>query len=210
MLTRMMILSLSIVSLVGCSSPTSTPSVSTPAESPIKSQSKIVENTDRSEQTIEQQKVSASLKQSQQEYELLTQSMSGRQKTIYDLTTQVNKLDTELSDFNNRVNLYMLDNKAEVVCMGALGMSMDESNQYSKGAKDLAAATTIGCGVGVLSDGKFAGNVGKVFNELVKANTRANSLKQELSDVRSKLSQETNAFELEKTKADTLASDMKR
>ena len=210
MLTRMIILSLSIVSLVGCSAPTSTPSTSTSAESIVKTQAKLVESNDRPEPTIEQQKVSASLKQSQQEYELLTQSMSGRQKIIYDLTTQINKVDTELSDFNNRVNLYMLENKTEVVCMGALGMSLDKSNQYSKGAKELAAATTIVCGFGLVSDGKFAGNVGTVFNELVKANTRANSLKEQLSDVRSKLSQETDTLEAEKAKASTLVTDIKR
>ena len=210
MLTRMIILSLSIVSLVGCSAPTSTPSTSTSAESIVKTQAKLVESNDRPEPTIEQQKVSASLKQSQQEYELLTQSMSGRQKIIYDLTAQVNKVDTELSDFNNRVNLYMLENKTEVVCMGALGMSLDKSNQYSKGAKELAAATTIGCGIGVISDSKFAGNVGKVFKELVKANTHANSLKEQLSDVRSKLSQETDTLEAEKAKASTLVTDIKR
>jgi len=206
----MIILSLSIVSLVGCSAPTSTPSTSTSAESIVKTQAKLVESNDRPEPTIEQQKVSASLKQSQQEYELLTQSMSGRQKIIYDLTAQVNKVDTELSDFNNRVNLYMLENKTEVVCMGALGMSLDKSNQYSKGAKELAAATTIGCGIGVISDSKFAGNVGKVFKELVKANTHANSLKEQLSDVRSKLSQETDTLEAEKAKASTLVTDIKR
>ena len=213
MFTRMIILSLAIVSLVGCSSspPNSTSSTSTDTTLAERKPEKPVEiQPEPQRETIEQQKASAQLKQSQQEYELLNQSMIARQKIIADYTTQSNKLDAELSDFNRQVNLYVMDNKMEVLCMGALGMSLDESNQYSKDVKNLATATSLGCGIGVISDGKFAGNVGKVFNQLVRADQQVKSLKQQLNEVRSKLNEETNTFEAEKSKSNALVSEIKR
>jgi septal ring factor EnvC (AmiA/AmiB activator) len=100
---------------------------------------------------LEQQKNAAILKQHQQDYDLLNTKMRGQQERINELTTQADRLDTELSEYNNKVKAYMLENKTEVACMGAFGMSLDKTNEYSKDAKDVAALVTLGCGMGVLS-----------------------------------------------------------
>lgn len=159
---------------------------------------------------LEQQRTAAILQQRQQEYSLLTEKMSGQQQRIKELTGQADRLDAELSEFNNKVKAYMLENKTEVACMGAFGMSLDKTNEYSKDAKDVAALVTLGCGVGVLSNGEFAGNVGKVFNQLVKAGTHSNDLKMRLTDTRSRLTAETTALNESQTQAQTLATEIKR
>ena len=159
---------------------------------------------------LEQQKNASRLKQLQQQNDLLTQQMSGRQPIINDLKVQANRLETELSEYNAKVKAYMLDNKTEVACMGALGMSLDKTNEYSKDAKDVAALVTLGCGMGVLSNGEFAGNVGKVFNQLVKAGNHSTDLKTRLTDARSRLTTETTGFNEEQTKAQEVAAEMKR
>jgi hypothetical protein len=159
---------------------------------------------------LEQQKIATRLKQLQQESDLLTQKMSGQQQVINDLTIQANRLETEFSEYNDKVKAYMLANKMEVACMGAFGMSLDKTNEYSKDAKDVAALVTLGCGVGVLSNGEFAGNVGKVFNQLVEAGNHSSDMKKRLTDTRSRLTTETTAFNEEQTKAQELAEEMKR
>ncbi len=159
---------------------------------------------------LEQQKNAAILQQRQQEYSLLTEKMSGQQQRIKELTPQADRLEAELSDYNSRVKAYMLENKTEVACMGALGMSLDKTNEYSKDAKDVAALVTLGCGVGVLSNGEFAGNVGKVFNQLVKAGNHSNDLKTRITETRSRITAETTALSEDQTKAQALAAEIKR
>ena len=159
---------------------------------------------------LEEQKNTAILQQRQQEYKLLTEKMSGQQERINELTGQADRLETELGDYNNKVKTYMLENKTEVACMGAFGMSLDKTNEYSKDAKDVAALVTLGCGMGVLSNGEFAGNVGKVFNALGKAGSHSNDLKTRITDTRSRLTAETTALTEAQTQAQTLAAEMKR
>ena len=159
---------------------------------------------------LEEQKNTAILQQRQQEYKLLTEKMSGQQERINELTGQADRLETELGDYNNKVKTYMLENKTEVACMGAFGMSLDKTNEYSKDAKDVAALVTLGCGMGVLSNGEFAGNVGKVFNALGKAGSHSNDLKTRLTDTRSSLTAETTALTEAQTQAQALAAEIKR
>ena len=159
---------------------------------------------------LEEQKSAAILQQRQQEYKLLSEKMSGQQERIKELTVQGDRLEKELGDYNSKVKAYMLENKMEVACMGAFGMSLDKNNEYSKDAKDVAALVTLGCGVGVLSNGEFAGNVGKVFNALGKAGSHSNDLKTRLTDTRSSFTAETAALTEAQTKAQALAAEMKR
>ena len=159
---------------------------------------------------LEEQKSAAILQQRLQEYKLLTEKMSGQQERIKELTGQADRLEKELGDYNSKVKTYMLENKMEVACMGAFGMSLDKNNEYSKDAKDVAALVTLGCGVGVLSNSEFAGNVGKVFNALGKAGSHSNDLKTRLTDTRSSLTAETTALTEAQTQAQALAAEIKR
>jgi TolA-binding protein len=195
--------------LVSCSfgSPSETPTKSA-ATTPSTTVAAI--STPDPKPDLEQQKNSALVKQRQQEYELLSQKISGQQQRINELRPQADRLEAELSEYNSRVKAYMLENKTEVACMGALGMSLDKTNEYSKDAKDVAALVTLGCGVGVLSNSEFAGNVGKVFNQLVKAGNHSNDLKTRLTEIRSTLTTATTALNETETKAQALAEEMKR
>ena len=198
-------LALSALLLVSCgSNPPSEPTAKSIASAAVST------TTPDPKPNLEEQKNTAILQQRQREYELLTQRMSGQQKRINELTAQADRLEMELGDYNNKVKAYMLENKMEVACMGALGMSLDKTNEYSKDAKDVAAVAAVGCGVGMLSNGEFAGNVGKVFNILGKAGNHSSDLKTRLTDTRSRLTAETTALTEDQTKAQALAAEMKR
>ncbi|MFM2433128.1 MAG: hypothetical protein RLZZ511_4342 [Cyanobacteriota bacterium] len=158
------------------------------------------------------QKVMASLQQVQQQSELLTKQMSGRQETINQLSAEANDLERDLAAFKGKVQAYILEHKMEVACMGALGMSLDEGNQFSKDAKDAkdaAALVTLGCGMAVLSNGEFAGSVAKVFDQLVQAGSKGNEMMQRLQGVQASLAAEQGKLEQEQAKADALVTEIK-
>lgn len=183
---------------------------SLPASNSVPSQSEPEQvASSQSKVDTRRQQVMASLQQVQQQSELLAKQMSGRQETINQLSAEANDLERDLAAFKARVQAYILEHKMEVACMGALGMSLDEGNQFSKDAKDAAALVTLGCGMAALSNGEFAGSVAKVFDQLVQAGSRGNEMMQRSQAVQASLAAERGKLAEAQEQADGLAQEMR-
>ncbi|MEB3295561.1 MAG: hypothetical protein VKJ24_20600 [Synechococcales bacterium] len=194
--------------LVGCGESRQSGETRTSMQ-PLPEVSSTVSASSPSKADVRRQQAIASLQQVQQKSELLTQQMSGRQQTINQLLAEATHLEQELATFKGKVKEYILQHKMEVACMGALGMSLDESNQFSQDAKDAAALVTLGCGIAAVSNGEFAGSVAQVFDQLVQAGSRGNDMTQRLQQVQTILVAEQEKLGQEQAKAQDLEIEMK-
>ena len=129
MLRKTLILGVCFVTLIGCSTPTPSNSDNIQATQ---------EQAASSAETIQENKIQiaiSNIKQLEQQSNLLSQKMIGRQQKISNLELKKNDLEADIRAYNQKVQSFILQNKDAVACMGAANASLDESNQYSQDVK---------------------------------------------------------------------------
>lgn len=154
------------------------------------------------------QVVASRIKQLEQQNDLLLQKMLGRQQKISSLEIQENQLRTDLRAFNGKVEAFMKDNIGAITCMQAVGATLDESNQYSKDTKDIAATATVVCGIAVLANSNFREEVFSVVDQLAQADSYAKNLSNQLSAIQSELATESAALEQGRAETGRITSEI--
>ncbi len=160
------------------------------------------------ERETRRQILASNIKNLEQQIDLLSQRMLGRQQKISNLELQVNNLETDLRTYNGEVESFITAHKTAIACMGAVGASLDESNQYSQDVKDIASVVTLACGFGVVLNEEFRNEVFFVVDQLTQADTYVKNLTGQLTATKSQLLTENESLESEKVESSKLASDV--
>lgn len=156
------------------------------------------------------QAILSNVKQLEQQKDLFSQKMIGRQQKILSLEIQESQLETDLRAYNGKVESFMMAHVGAIACMGAVGAALDESNQYSKDAKDVAATATVVCGIAVVTNSNFREEVFSVTYELTQADSYAKNLKSQITAIQSEVYRENNALEKEKSEVGEIASSIQK
>lgn len=211
MLQKTLILGVCFLMLVGCS--TSVPQTRTEPE--------VVERVTQDSSSVQQepsqlaeerardtrrQSILAKIRPLEQEMELLSEKMLGRQQKISKIELQSNQLKTDLKAFQGNVKAFMMKHQAEIACIGAAGVSFSKDNQYSKEVKDTADFVTLACGVGALSNGEFVKKIFHVVDQLNQADSYAKDLQSQINAVEAQIGTEAEQLEAERAEASKLKS----
>jgi chromosome segregation ATPase len=162
------------------------------------------------ERETRRQVIISSIKQLEQQMDLSSQRMLGIQQKISNLELQQNQLETEIRTHHGKVESFMMAHKVAIACMGAVGVGLDEKNQYSKDAKDIAGAVTVACGIGFLSNNEFRKEIFFVIDQLTQADSYAKNLMGQIKAIQSQIYTENESLEKEKSEASRLASDIQK
>ena len=204
MLRKTLILGVCFVTLIGCSTPTPSNSDNIQATQ---------EQAASSAETIQENKIQiaiSNIKQLEQQSNLLSQKMIGRQQKISNLELKKNDLEADIRAYNQKVQSFILQNKDAVACMGAANASLDESNQYSQDVKNVASAVTFVCAAAVLSNEEFRNKVIHVADQLVQADNHMNNLKNNFQSLQSKIDSENQLLGQEQSEARELATSIQK
>jgi chromosome segregation ATPase len=152
----------------------------------------------------------SSIKQLEQQTDLLSQKMLGRQQKISDLELKKNQLEADIRAYNSKVQSFLVEHKNAAGCMGAVGASLDESNQYSKDVKDIASLVTVVCGIGVLSNEEFRNEVFFVVDQLTQADSHVKNLNNDFKAIQSQIYTENESLAQEKSEVSRLTADIQK
>ncbi len=195
------ILFVPFVILVSQSSQQKEPS---PSAQPIQPET-IKPNEDKESEVTRQANLSK-IKQLEQQKELISQRLLGRQQKISSLELKKTQLETELGDQDRRVKSFVENHKLEVACRDQARISFDQNNRYSEDVKNQAALATSLC-VGVyFSSEEFRNKVNFVIDELNKADISAKNFKDQIDSIQAQIAAENEVLAQEKTEFDRLAS----
>jgi hypothetical protein len=201
MFQRAFVVGICCATIIGCS-----------ATAPQKtSESEVSQGTAQREERAHEarnQVIASSIKQLEQQNALLSQSILGRQQKISALELQKNQLEIDLRAFNGKVEAFIMDNIGAITCMQAVGATLDESNQYSKDTKDIAATATVVCGIAVLANSDFRGEVFSVVDQLAQADSHAKNLSSQINAIQSELATESAALEQDRAETGRIASEI--
>ncbi|NDJ18770.1 hypothetical protein [Myxacorys almedinensis] len=213
MLKKAVVIGVCFVAIAGCTQAVSPRATQSTPERSTENRQQESDSTEQrqtrlaeDERETRKQAALSSIKQLEQQKDLLSQRMLGRQQKLSNLELRANQLETELSTYNRRVQAFILAHKNSVGCMGALGVSLDETNHYSKDVKDLAGAATLVCGAAVIANDGFRNEVIRVADQLSQASNHVKNLTSQLQGVRSQINTENASLEQEQTEASNLAS----
>lgn len=203
MLRKTLILGVCFLNLIGCS--TQTPADSENIQAPQPQPESSVEIRENQRQIA-----ISNIKQLEQQANLLSQKMIGRQQIISNLELKKNDLEANIQAYNQKVQSFILQNKDTVACMGAANASLDESNQYSQDVKNVAGAVTFICGAAVLSNEEFRNKVIFVADQLVQADSNINNFKSRFQAVQSQIDSENQLLGKEQSQASELATSIQK
>lgn len=209
---KILIIAACCIGLIGCATPTPTnPSTQVTEETRTQQQQqeelKLIRERERENQ---RQIVLSNIKQVEQQANLLSQRMVGRQQNISNLELQRNQLAADIRNYKSRVEAFMLRHKNAIACMGAVGVSLDENNQYSQDVKDFASVVGVICGVAVIGNEEFRNEVFSVVDQLTQADNNTKNLQNNLRTVQSQLDAENQQLVQEQSQANQLAADIQR
>lgn len=216
------VIGLCLVAIVGCGEEAAAPvdtTTSTPAPDPVAIQKARQEQerlkqeqirlaAEAQERENKRQGIQLNINQLEQQSNLLSQKMIGRQNNISTLEGQQNQLTAELREYDGNVKSFMMDHKTAVGCMGAVGASLDDDNQYSKEAKQIAVMAGVACGLGVLFDEDFRKEVFSVADQLAQASANKKNLSSQINEVQSQLATENQSLTNEKSEYDKLVAEI--
>lgn len=160
------------------------------------------------ERENKKQLILSSIKQLEQQRDFLAQGMLGRQQKISNLELQQNQLETDIRTYDGKVQSFMMAHKTAIACMGAVGVSLDDKNQYSQDAKNIAGAVTLVCGLVIASNSDFRQEVFFVVDQLTQADSYAKNLRGQFQSVQSQINTENDLLQKERDEASRLASDI--
>lgn len=200
------------IGFIGCTTPTPTnPSTQVTEETRTQQQQqeelRLIRERERENQ---RQIVISNIKQLEQQANLLSQRMVGRQENISNLELQRNQLAADIRNYKSRVEAFMLRHENAIACMGAVGVSLDENNQYSQDVKDFASVVGVICGVAVIGNEEFRNEVFSVVDQLTQADNHTKNLQNNLRTVQSQLDTENQQLVQEQSQANQLAADIQR
>ncbi|MGF1675535.1 MAG: hypothetical protein ACFCUV_17900 [Rivularia sp. (in: cyanobacteria)] len=205
MLQTKLICAVSLIGLISCTSqtPSSYPndSVITPAAQ--------TEANIATQQENQRQIIRSKIKQIEQQSELLSQTMIGRQQKISNLRLRENELENSIQTYNQKIESFIFQNKDAVACMGAANVSLNENNQYSEDVKNVASAVTFVCGAGILLNEQFRNRVIFVADQLVLADNNVKNLTNNFQTVRSQIESEQQLLAQEQSQATELAANIR-
>ncbi|BAZ04134.1 hypothetical protein [Calothrix sp. NIES-3974] len=212
---KILIIAACCIGLIGCTTPTPTnPSTQVTEETRTQQQQqqqkeelRLIRERERENQ---RQIVISNIKQLEQQANLLSQRMVGRQQNISNLELQRNQLAADIRNYKSRVEAFMLRHKNAIACMGAVGVSLDENNQYSQDVKDFASVVGVICGVAVIGNEEFRNEVLSVVDQLTQADNHTKNLQNNLRTVQSQLDAENQLIVQEKSQANQLAADIQK
>lgn len=218
MLQKVFVIGVCFVALIGCTEKIPQESKQSKLEVPTQATQQKSESIEQERirlaeekvRTTRRQIVVSSIKQLEQQMDLLSQIMLGRQQKISNLELQANQLETDLRTYNGKVESFIMAHKTSIACMGAVDASLDESNQYSKAVKDVAGVATIACGIALLSNDEFRKEVFFVIDQLTQADSYAKNLKDNFKVIQSQIYTENESLEKEKSETSKLTSDIQK
>lgn len=209
MLKKVFVIGVCCVALIGCTN--KIPQESKQTEPEVSTQ-----ETQQESGSLEQERenrrqiVLSNIKQIEQQMDLLSQSMLGRQQKISNLELQKNQLEADIRTYNGKVESFIMEHKRAATCMGAVGASLDENNQYSQDVKDIASVVTVTCGIVVVSNEEFRKEVFFVIDQLTQADTYAKNLNDSIQAIQSQIDTENESLEKEKLEISNLTSDIQK
>jgi peptidoglycan hydrolase CwlO-like protein len=211
MLQKTLALGVCSLMIVGCS--TSVPQTQTEPKvvEQVTQDSNFVQReqtqaTEERARETKRQNILTKIKLLEQDIELLSERMQGRQQKLSKIELQSDQLKTDLKTFQGNVKAFMMKHQAEVACIEAAGVSFLEDNQYSKEVKNTADFVTLACGVGALSNGEFIKKIFHVVDQLNQADSYAKNLQSQINAVEAKMGTETEQLEAENAEFSQLKS----
>ncbi|MBF2016068.1 MAG: hypothetical protein IGS23_12860 [Rivularia sp. T60_A2020_040] len=213
MLQTKLICAVSLITLIGCTTQTpssySNDSAITPAAQSEPSRLEQIEVNRATQQENQRQIISSKIKQIEQQSELLSQTMIGRQQKISQLRLRENELESSIQTYNQKIQSFIFQNKDAVACMGAANVSLNENNQYSEDVKNVASAVTLVCAGGILLDEQFRNRVIFVADQLVLADNNTKNLTNNFQTVRLQIESEQQLLAQEQSQANELAANIR-
>jgi predicted nucleic acid-binding Zn-ribbon protein len=211
MLKKAFVIGACFVALIGCTGQIPQKSQQTQPEALMTEVPQESTGSAESKEVETRRKIAlSSIKQLEQQTDLLSQKMLGRQQKISDLELKKNQLEADIRAYNSKVQSFLVEHKNAASCMGAVGASLDESNQYSKDVKDIASLVTVVCGIGVLSNEEFRNEVFFVVDQLTQADSHVKNLNNDFKAIQSQIYTENESLAQEKSEVSRLTADIQK
>lgn len=200
MLRKTLILGVCFVTLIGCSAQTR--QSESPTQEQPESKAEIREN--------QRQIAISNIKQLEQQSNLLSQRMIGRQQKISNLELQKTKIEADLRAYNQKIEAFKLQHKNVIGCRNAARAGQDKSDRYSQNEKNVANTVTFFCGAGFLADEEFRKKVLFVNDQLSQADSNINNFKSNFQAIQSQIDSENELLAQQQSEANELAASIQQ
>jgi cell shape-determining protein MreC len=112
----------------------------------------------------------------------VTQAVASTRSNVSLYQQQLIQQRAELSQYEARVDAFMMNNKMAVACIvagfGGAGVLLDDSNQFTQEAKDIAAVVTVIAGIYALM---YPEEIAFVGDQLMQANANYKTMERNIA-----------------------------